>query len=100
MYVRKNVLKLVALVLIHYHRTLEEIYLIVHKVCWEYADMILLNKQHESTRYYDNFQVSITTTHLYAIEVSLPVIRYNFSPLRLTLLFGDEHKRSTKESVS
>ena len=69
-------------------------------MCWEYADMILFNKQHESTRYYDNFQVSITTTHLYAIEVSLSVIRYNFSPLRLTLLFGDEHKRSTKESVS
>ena len=99
MYTRNNVLKLVALVLIHYHRTLEEICLIVHKVCWEYADMILFNKQHESTRYYDNFQVSITTTHLYAIEVSLLVIKYNFSPLRRTLLFGDEHKGSTKESV-
>ena len=51
MYVRKNVLKVVALVLIHYHRTLEEIYLIVHKVCWEYADMILFNKQHENRNY-------------------------------------------------
>ena len=55
MYVRNNVLKLVALVLIHYHNTLEEIHLIVHIVCWQYTDMILFNKQHENTRYYENF---------------------------------------------
>ena len=55
MYTRNNVLKLVALELIHYHRALEEICLIIHKVCWQYTDMILFNKQHENTRYYDNF---------------------------------------------
>ena len=48
MYTRNNILKLVALVLIHYHRTLGEICLIVRKVCWQYADMILFNKQHET----------------------------------------------------
>ena len=33
MYTRNNVLKLVALELSHYDRTLEEICVIVHKVC-------------------------------------------------------------------
>ena len=46
------------------------------------------------------FQVSITITHLNAIEVSLPVIKYNVSPSREALLFSDEHKRSIKEAVS
>ena len=46
------------------------------------------------------FQVSITNAHLNGIEVSLPVIEYNFSPSREALLFGDEHKGSTKEAVS
>ena len=47
MYTRNNVLKLVALVLIYNHITFEEICLIIHKVCWQYADMILFNKQHQ-----------------------------------------------------
>ena len=34
------------------------------------------------------FQVSTTN----AVEVSLPVLEYNFSPSRYTLLFGDEHE--------
>ena len=51
MYTRNNVLKLVALELIHYHRTLGEICLIVRKVYWQYADMIPFNKQHENSRY-------------------------------------------------
>ena len=46
------------------------------------------------------FQVSITNTHLNAIEVSLPAIEYNFSPSREALLFSDEHKGSTKETIS
>ena len=51
MYTRNNVLKLVALELIHYDRTLEGINLIVHKVCWQYADMILFYKQHENRNF-------------------------------------------------
>ena len=46
------------------------------------------------------FQVSITNTHLNTIEVSSPVIECNFSPSSEALLFGDEHKGSTKEVVS
>ena len=40
------------------------------------------------------FQVRIINTHLNAIEVSSPVIEYNFSPSRETLLFGDEQRNS------
>ena len=78
MYTRNNVLKLVALVLIHYDRTLEEIYVIVHKVCWQYAWFFLTNnmKTQDNMRI---FQVSITNAHLNAKEVSLPVIEYNVS---------------------
>ena len=38
------------------------------------------------------FQVSIINTHLNAIKVSSPVLEYNFSPSRETLLFGDEQR--------
>ena len=43
------------------------------------------------------FQVNTINTHLKAVEVSLPVIEYNFSPSKQTLSFDDEHKGSTKE---
>ena len=44
MYAENSLLKLVTLVLIHYHSTIEENRLIIHKVYGQYANMILFKK--------------------------------------------------------
>ena len=54
MYAENSLLKLVTLVLIHYHSTIEEKSLIMHKVYAQYANMILFKKEHKNTSYYEN----------------------------------------------
>ena len=70
MYAGSSLLKLVTLVLIIIIALLKKNSLVIHKVCGQYVDMVLLKKEHQKLHNMRIVQGSITNTHLNATAES------------------------------